>query len=133
MGLGDEYTTPMFNMAWGQAFVVFLTATKGTNGTDSVLSSIAPKEEMNHAVDKPALAINMSISGFQLVICVEGLCGNDTSCDAYVQAMHNFILLRSCRLIVDRRVQCVQSLLRPGMDGVELLGVTWVHISRALT
>jgi len=132
-GLRDEYVTPMFDVAWGPALAVFSVAIESANGTDGILASIATEEEMDHAVDNAALAIEVSLNGFQLAICIAGLCGNNTARDAYVRALHNFTLLGSSHLLADRHVQCVQSLLRLGRDDGELLGVTWEHIFRALT
>ncbi|KAL9190141.1 hypothetical protein ACHAXT_007352 [Thalassiosira profunda] len=132
-GLRDEYVTPMFDVAWGPALAVFSTAIESANGTDGMLASIATDEEMDHAVDNAALAIEVSLNAFQLAICIAGLCGNDTARDAYVRALYNFTLLGSGHLLADRHIQCVQSLLRLGRDDGELLGVTWEHIFRALT
>mmetsp|Transcript_3373 Transcript_3373/g.6295 ORF Transcript_3373/g.6295 Transcript_3373/m.6295 type:complete len:2294 (-) Transcript_3373:61-6942(-) len=132
-GLRDEYVTPMFDVAWGPAMAVFSTAIESANGTDGILASIATEEEMDHAVDNAALAIEVSLNGFQLAICIAGLCGNHTARDAYVRALYNFTLLGSSHLLADRHIQCVQSLLRLGRDDSELLGVTWEHIFRALT
>lgn len=132
-GLRDEYVTPMFDVAWGPALAVFSTAIESANGTDGILASIATDEEMDHAVDNAALAIEVSLNGFQLAICIAGLCGNNTARDAYVRALYHFTLLGSSRLLADRHIQCVQSLLRLGRDDGELLGVTWEHIFRAMT
>ncbi|KAL7553000.1 hypothetical protein ACHAWF_016244 [Thalassiosira exigua] len=132
-GLRDEYVAPMFDVAWGPALAVFSTAIESANGTDGTLASIATDEEMDHAVDNAALAIDVCLNGFQLAICIAGLCGNDTARDAYVRAMYNFTLLGSGHLLADRHVQCVRSLLQLGRDDGELLGVTWEHIFRALT
>ncbi len=132
-GLRDEYVTPMFDVAWGPALAVFSTAIESANGTDGILASIATDEEMDHAVDNAALAIEVSLNGFQLAICIAGLCGNNTARDAYVRALYNFTLLGSGHLLADRHIQCVQSLLVLGRDDGELLGVTWEHIFRALT
>jgi len=132
-GLRDEYVTPMFDVAWGPALAVFSTAIESANGTDGILASIATDEEMDHAVDNAALAIEVSLNGFQLAICIAGLCGNDTARDAYVRALYHFTLLGSNHLLASRHIQCVQSLLRLGRDDGELLGVTWEHIFRALT
>jgi Sec7-like guanine-nucleotide exchange factor len=132
-GLRDEYVTPMFDVAWGPALAVFSTAIESANGTDGILASIATDEEMDHAVENAALAIDVSLNGFQLAICIAGLCGNDTARDAYVRALYNFTLLGSSHLLADRHIHCVRALLRLGMDDGELLGVTWEHIFRALT
>ena len=132
-GLRDEYVTPMFDVAWGPALAVFSTAIESANGTDGVLASIATDEEMDHAVDNAALAIEVSLNGFQLAICIAGLCGNNTARDAFVRALYHFTLLGSTHLLADRHVQCVQLLIRLGRDDGELLGVTWEHIFRALT
>jgi len=132
-GLRDEYVTPMFDVAWGTALAVFSTAIESANGTDGILASIATDEEMDHAVDNAALAIEVSLNGFQLAICIAGLCGNNMARNAYVRALYNFTLLGSSHLLSDRHIQCVQSLLRLGRDDGELLGVSWEHIFRALT
>ncbi|KAL3771122.1 hypothetical protein ACHAW5_010296 [Stephanodiscus triporus] len=132
-GLRDEYVTPMFDVAWGPALAVFSTAIESANGTDGILVSIATDEEMDHAVENAALAIDVSLNGFQLAICIAGLCGNDTARDAYVRALYNFTLLGSSHLLADRHIHCVRALLRLGRDDGELLGVTWEHIFRALT
>ena len=132
-GLRDEYVTPMFDVAWGPALAVFSTAIESANGTDGILASIATDDEMDHAVENAALAIDVSLNGFQLAICIAGLCGNDTARDAYVRALYNFTLLGSSHLLADRHIHCVRALLRLGRDDGELLGVTWEHIFRALT
>lgn len=132
-GLRDEYVTPMFDVAWGPSLAVFSTAIESANGTDGILASIATEEEMDHAVENAALANEVSLTGFQLAICIAGLCGNNIARDAYVRALSNFTLLGSRHLLADRHIQCVHSLLRLGRDDGELLGVTWVHIFRALT
>ncbi|KAL3807779.1 hypothetical protein ACHAXA_000332 [Cyclostephanos tholiformis] len=132
-GLRDEYVTPMFDVAWGPALAVFSTAIESANGTDGILASIATDEEMDHAVENAALAIDVSLNGFQLAICIAGLCGNDTARDAYVRALYNFTLLGSSHLLADRHIHCVRALLRLARDDGELLGVTWEHIFRALT
>jgi brefeldin A-inhibited guanine nucleotide-exchange protein len=132
-GLRDEYVTPMFDVAWGPALAVFSTAIESANGTDGILASIATDEEMDHAVENAALAIDVSLNGFQLAICIAGLCGNDTARDAFVRALYNFTLLGSSHLLSNRHIDCVRALLRLGRDDGELLGVTWEHIFRALT
>ena len=132
-GLRDEYVTPMFDVAWGPALAVFSTAIENANGTDGILASIATDEEMDHAVENAASAIDVSLNGFQLAICIAGLCGNNTARDAYVRALYNFTLLGSSHLLADRHIQCVHALLRLGRDDGELLDVTWEHIFRALT
>jgi len=132
-GLRDEYVTPMFDVAWGPALAVFSTAIESANGTDGILASIATDEEMDHAVENAALAIDVSLNGFQLAICIAGLCGNDTARDAFVRALYNFTLLGSSHLLANRHIDCVRALLRLGRDDGELLGVTWEHIFRALT
>ncbi|KAL3756746.1 hypothetical protein ACHAWU_003496 [Discostella pseudostelligera] len=132
-GLRDEYVTPMFDVAWGPALAVFSTAIESANGTDGILASIATDEEMDHAVENAASAIDVSLNGFQLAICIAGLCGNNTARDAYVRALYNFTLLGSSHLLADRHIQCVLALLRLGRDDGELLDVTWEHIFRALT
>ncbi len=132
-GLRDEYVTPMFDVAWGPALAVFSTAIESANGTDGILASIATDEEMDHAVENAASAIDVSLNGFQLAICIAGLCGNNTARDAYVRALYNFTLLGSSHLLADRHIQCVHALLRLGRDDGELLDVTWEHIFRALT
>ncbi|KAL7436698.1 hypothetical protein ACHAXM_005315 [Skeletonema potamos] len=131
-GLKDEYVTPMFDVTWGPALAVFSTAIESANITESALSSIATDEEMDHAVDNAASVIEVSLNGFQLAICIAGICGNDTARDAYVRALYNFTLLGKGRLLSSRHIYCVQSLLRLGIDDGELLGVSWEHIFRAL-
>eukprot|EP00986_Skeletonema_menzelii_P020737 scaffold32152_cov148-Skeletonema_menzelii.AAC.2 len=131
-GLKDEYVTPMFDVTWGPALAVFSTAIESANITESALSSIATDEEMDHAVDNAASVIEVSLNGFQLAICIAGICGNDTARDAYVRALYNFTLLGKGRLLSSRHIHCVQSLLRLGIDDGELLGVSWEHIFRAL-
>lgn len=132
-GLKDEYVTPMFDVTWGPALAVFSTAIESANGTDGILASIATDEEMDLAIDNATSAIDVSLNGFQLAICIAGLCGNNTARDAYVRALYNFTLLGTGRLLDDRHIQCLQSLLRLGKDDGELLGVTWEHIFRALS
>ena len=91
-GLRDEYVTPMFDATWGPYLAVFFTAMESANGINGALASITTKEEMDHTVDNATLAINVSLNGFQLAICVAGLCRNNTTHDAYVRALHNFTL-----------------------------------------
>jgi hypothetical protein len=131
-GLKDEYVTPMFDVTWGPALAVFSTAIESANITESALSSIATEEEMDHAVENAASVIEVSLNGFQLAICIAGICGNDTARDAYVRALYNFTLLGKGRLLSSRHIHCVQSLLKLGIDDGELLGVSWEHIFRAL-
>lgn len=132
-GLKDEYVTPMFDVTWGPALAVFSTAIESANGTDGILASIAADEEMDLAINNATTAIEVSLHGFQLAICIAGLCGNDIARDAYIRALYNFTLLGTGRLLADRHVQCVQFLLRLGKDDGELLGVSWEHIFRALS
>mmetsp|Transcript_13142 Transcript_13142/g.26694 ORF Transcript_13142/g.26694 Transcript_13142/m.26694 type:complete len:2158 (-) Transcript_13142:64-6537(-) len=132
-GLKDEYVTPMFDVTWGPALAVFSTAIESANITESALSSIATDEEMDLAVDNAASVIEVSLNGFQLAICIAGICGNDTARDAYVRALYNFTRLGKGRLLSSRHIHCVQALLRLGIDDGELLGVSWEHIFRALT
>ena len=131
-GLKDEYVTPMFDVTWGPALAVFSTAIESANITESALSSIATDEEMDHAVDNAASVVEVSLNGFQLAICIAGICGNVTARDAYVRALYNFTLLSKGRLLSSRHIHCVQSLLRLGIDDGELLGASWEHIFRAL-
>jgi len=132
-GLRDEYVTPMFDVTWGPSLAVFSTAIESANGTDGILASIATDEEMDLAVENASSAIEVCLNGFQLAICIAGLCGNKTARDAYVRALYNFTRLGTGRLLEDRHIQCLQSLLRLGSDDGELLGVTWEHIFRALS
>ncbi|KAK1748623.1 ARF guanine nucleotide exchange factor [Skeletonema marinoi] len=120
-GLKDEYVTPMFDVTWGPALAVFSTAIESANITESALSSIATDEEMDLAVDNAASVIEVSLNGFQLAICIAGICGNDTARDAYVRALYNFTRLGKGRLLSSRHIHCVQALLRLGIDDGELL------------
>ena len=132
-GLKDEYVTPMFDVTWGPALAVFSTAIESANGTDGILAQIATDEEMDHAIDNATSSIDVSLNGFQLAICIAGLCGNTTARDAYVRALYNFTLLGTGRLLADRHIQCVQFLLRLGEADGELMGGAWEHIFRALS
>eukprot|EP00956_Cyclotella_meneghiniana_P008238 scaffold10954_cov74-Cyclotella_meneghiniana.AAC.17 len=132
-GLKDEYVTPMFDVTWGPALAVFSTAIESANGTDGILAQIATDEEMDHAIDNATASIDVSLNGFQLAICIAGLCGNTTARDAYVRALYNFTLLGTGRLLADRHVQCVQFLLRLGKADGELMGSAWEHVFRAIS
>jgi len=132
-GLKDEYVIPMFDVTWGPALAVFSTAMESANGTMGSLLAIASDEEIEWAAENAASAIEVCLDGFNLAICTAGMCGNDTARSAYVNALSNFSLLGTGRLVEHRHLRCVQTLFQIARDDGDLLGSSWEHILKALS
>jgi hypothetical protein len=132
-GLKDEYIIPMFDVTWAPALAVFSTVIESANGTMGTLLSIATDREIETAAENAASATEVCLSGFRLAIRIAALCGNDTAKGAYVNALSNFSLLGTGRLLEHRHVRCIQTLLEMAHDDGELLGSSWEYVFKALS
>ena len=108
----DEYVKPMFDVTWGPALAVFLTALESANGTlGGSLLTIASDDEIELAAENAAHSIDAYLVGIRTAVCAAGLCDHDPARTSFVRALSNFGGLGTGRLLEARHVRCVQTLL----------------------